>query len=476
MLIPVNILVCIISLIAAISLFLAPILKIDIGKIARNEEVHNWLYESDSSPLKDLTKNEKLKPIAPALNSIIDGVINDIEGEMVISAKSAYEVLISDEKGDKVLDELFFGDKALITKLINNLVDDLTGIFDNQVTKDAIQEAIVAAMMDKIMDSLGDDANKDLVSGSSHEIVEIFNELGNEGSDPEEVANRIVDKIDELLGEDSHVNDSERQDFVNQIKDLYDDTQEQVGEGGTVDLEAIICVAASKELNLKDINFSDLIKGAAGNGESAVHIKSVRDGNEDEETDSEDSEEGETYPTTYKELLGEMGLDKESKDSLKTEMRTVLNDRVTDMLKGAGIYQFLGYYGYIFYGMLVFIVLWLILFLFSLFHLLARNKRFMMWYVKLLCWVPSLFWLALKLVPIVGEKLGFLNDTTRKIMNIALSGVSSGTWINGLCYVLLWVISIFWAFPIKHKIRKERRHPEDEDEGYGEYDDDYESY
>lgn len=34
-----------------------------------------------------------------------------------------------------------------------------------------------------------------------------------------------------------------------------------------------------------------------------------------------------------------------------------------------------------------------------------------------------------------------------------LGMISTMTWISGACYILLWIISIFWAFPIKRKIR-----------------------
>ena len=32
--------------------------------------------------------------------------------------------------------------------------------------------------------------------------------------------------------------------------------------------------------------------------------------------------------------------------------------------------------------------------------------------------------------------------------------ISSLSWISGACYVVLWLISICWAFPIKRKIRR----------------------
>ena len=80
---------------------------------------------------------------------------------------------------------------------------------------------------------------------------------------------------------------------------------------------------------------------------------------------------------------------------------------------------------------------WFILFLFALFHTFAQNKRFMMWYVKLWGVYPCLLFGTLSV--------------------LTLGVISTFTWINGACYLLLWAFSIFWAFPIKRKIRADRK-------------------
>ena len=40
-------------------------------------------------------------------------------------------------------------------------------------------------------------------------------------------------------------------------------------------------------------------------------------------------------------------------------------------------------------------------------------------------------------------------------LNIAaiIGAISSLTWISGACYLALWIVSVFWAFPIKRRIR-----------------------
>ena len=113
--------------------------------------------------------------------------------------------------------------------------------------------------------------------------------------------------------------------------------------------------------------------------------------------------------------------------------------------------------------MVFFILPWLFLALISFFKIFAKNKRFMTWYVKLYSFIPGLIALALMLAPLVAPKilpLLKLEADSAEILsyiNIACAGVSSFTWVSGLCFVALWLVSIFWAFPIKHKIRKERK-------------------
>ncbi|MDE7440370.1 MAG: hypothetical protein K2N23_07685, partial [Clostridia bacterium] len=188
----------------------------------------------------------------------------------------------------------------------------------------------------------------------------------------------------------------------------------------------------------------------------------------------EPSESKNVIVTSYDDLLLEIGYDKDKKEEVKSDLRKALNEALTDVIQDKGVDDYMGYYKFLFLGMLAFIGPWVILFLFSFFHLLAKNKRFTMWYVKLICWIPPVIWLALKLLPMLANK--FFSDVWNgeygAVIKSIVSSISSFTWISGLCYILLWLVSIFWAFPIKRKIRKERKNPEVEDA----YDDDYGDY
>ena len=150
-----------------------------------------------------------------------------------------------------------------------------------------------------------------------------------------------------------------------------------------------------------------------------------------------------------------MGLDDSKKEEVKTNLKSSLESLVNDTADSFS--EYFGYYGYAFYGMLAFAAPWLILFLFSFFHLFAKNKRFTMWYVKLYSWIPGLIAVTFIVAPKIMTKVAPQMFENGEFIKTLFSGVSSMMWISGICFVLLWLVSIFWAFPIKHKIRKERK-------------------
>lgn len=98
--------------------------------------------------------------------------------------------------------------------------------------------------------------------------------------------------------------------------------------------------------------------------------------------------------------------------------------------------------------------LWFVLFLFALFHTFAQNKRFVMWYVKLWGVYPCLLFGVL---PAAGAAIFNLLGGMFASIGSVLGAISTFTWISGACYLLLWAFSIFWAFPIKRKIRADRK-------------------
>lgn len=469
-LIPLNIVVCIISLVAAITMFLTPIIKVDVGKILRDEGMIEFVEEKIDGALdKDLSNNEHDEVnYKPVLTKLVTNILSKGKGEISISAISAFRVLTAsdNDKAAKVLDELLFGKNALATNLINSVVDGIANLFSTDKGREVLEEAILSTLTNQMIGSVENQEIIDAFNKHSKELIEIFKEIDNADDNGAAVAGKFIDKLDEYLGEDSQISPEDKQAFIDRVTEMYSNTQDNLGDGERVTFENIICVTVSDNLDLSKANLGNLFDGLFSKGEeesedeeSGLNIKTV-----DEELDGSESENGNTVVTNYDDLLAEMGYDKDAKDNLKEKMRTTLDNELSKLVEEKGIDNYLKYYQYVFFGILPFMVLWLILFLFSLFHMVAQNKRFTMWYVKLFCWIPAIIWLVLVLIPRLATKISFVNDfwngDNGNVVRAVFGGISSLTWISGLCYVLLWLVSIFWAFPIKHKIRKERKNPE----------------
>lgn len=104
-------------------------------------------------------------------------------------------------------------------------------------------------------------------------------------------------------------------------------------------------------------------------------------------------------------------------------------------------------------------VLWIILAIIAFIKIFCKNKRFTMWYVKAFCWLPCILLvlvptLAVSLTGLVGGLLpASAAQAYSLVTSLGLSFGGSGI-VSGICLALLWIVSIFWLFPIKLKIRK----------------------
>lgn len=90
--------------------------------------------------------------------------------------------------------------------------------------------------------------------------------------------------------------------------------------------------------------------------------------------------------------------------------------------------------------------LWLILAAFALVHIFTPNKKVAMWYVKLFGLVPFLAFVA---VPILA--LAVLPSLIPELPAIAATFLGM-TVVSAVCYVALWLVSIFWCHPIKKRL------------------------
>lgn len=488
MLIPLNLIICIICAVAIVTLFITPFVSFDVGKVLRDEGVMAFVDEKVDNIIGDTIEGTDQEDIdyKPVVAVLVKQILGKAEGEVSISGIGAFHVLTgSGDKTQMVMDDLLFGEDALATSLINSIVDGVAEIFETDEGKALLEDALVSTMTQGVIKSVDDETVVDaLTKENVKELVGIFKDLGNPEKVPEgkvdEVAGRFIDKIDTMLGDEINLDEADRQNLIAQVQEMYDETSGYLAEGEAVSVEAIMCVTLSKNVDLSQINIEDLFSGMFGSSDAAVHIDTVDEIIDDGTGEGGDDTGGEEQPpenvvvTNYDDLLLQIGYDKAKKEELKESMRVNLNAELDKMIKDNGIDKYMGYYGYITFVMLAFMLPWIFLFLFSFFHMLAKNKRFTMWYVKLFGWIPAVIWVAVKLLPIIAPKISRFNEIWNgkngALIQAAVASTGTFNWISGICYILIWLLSIFWAFPIKHKIRKERKNPQNDE---GDYDDEY---
>ena len=398
-LIPVNIVVAIISLVAAISIMFAPLLTIDVGvaveKIASMTEEDGSEGESNTS----------------SIMSVVQSL-----GDMKFSftTVSMFSFAFSDDP-----------------------VDYVAGIAADKIKE--VEEGVLASVAVEMIPQLVERGSADLDIDTENidvpAILEKFDDLFN-ASGEEQTQEAINNLVDELQAQ-AVSSDGEQlitDDMKNEVKDVIQQLLDQVvAELGDEDLtlESFICVTISKFLNDGGADWlpSDGAKA------TAVSVKA---------TDTEDSENssGEIY-TNYHDLInGLLGTASSNGENANGDTENALKSALEIAIPALQIFSL---------TMMVFALIWIIQFLFAFLHLFSRNKRFMMWYTKLWGFTPCFIFFVLPLLASLILPLIF--PEVAAYLTI-LSAISSLAWISGICYLLLWLVSIFWAFPIKRKIRK----------------------
>ena len=471
-LIPVNLLMSIISLIACFTLLFAPIVKIDVGNFLRSDEVASAvnIYIDSALQESDLDGVD-IKPVA---ETVVSSVLNSVNSKVKITAFSSAKVAFAkpEEKSAVLFDDILYNEKdGLVKKLVDGLTTGIRNMFtvDKAATEKIIVKAISTTAAEKLTEALKSNGVEFSGSIDADALTDIMLKLNTVQSDDDvkNVTNEFINTLTTQLGTNDLVTEEDREAVTNEILNFYHQTMEEVE---TFSLEAMICVALSGIPNIGDIIDGIAPKGEEG-GETEPTKALVDEGAEvdpDQPTTDEGDEKEPVTPTeptdpepteptepeepavvytTYEQLLNHM---------LPEDLDTKVTDMVKSTLDGAmsSIDPYIGYYGYIFYGMLGFVAIWFIQFLFAFLHTFSKNKRFMMWYTKLLgCYPFIIFWggvTALKgLIKGMAAELGL-----PAIIIGLVHSLSSAMWIIGVCYLLMWAISIFWAFPIKHKIRK----------------------
>ena len=363
-LIPLNIVVAIIALVAAVSLLFAPIVSVDA--VGLGDYITEMMNEQSSGG----DSSEEGPTIDTA--KIVSTVTSNM-GNVSLTTMSLATLAFSDD----------------LTETLKGYVSEIGSEALKKSEKELITDVAVPMMIEMMEEESGEEAPDNIKNMDADAIYDKAKALETASADEvDETISALAEELQNQLGED-YISDENLADLESSIRTVYDDTV--AATDGTFTIESCICVFASKSLQ-------------------------------------ESGEITQTF-TSYADLIDYfMDSSSELDDTIA---------QVEPILKIVAI------------ALLFFTAVWLILFLFAFLHLFAKNKRFTMWYVKLFGFLPCLIF---GVAPLVAGAIVPGMEGGAEIAGI-LGMISTMTWISGACYILLWIISIFWAFPIKRKIR-----------------------
>ena len=373
-LIPLNIVVAIIALVAAVSLLFAPIVSVDAVGLG------DYITEM----MDEQTSGEDSSAEGPTIDTakIVSTVTSNM-GNVSLTTMSLATLAFSDD----------------LTETLKDYVSEIGSETLKKSEKELITDVAVPMMVEMMEEESGEEAPDNIKNMDADAIYDKAKALETASAgEVDETISALAEELQNQLGED-YISDENLADLESSIRTVYDDTVATTD--GTFTIESCICVFASKSLQ-------------------------------------ESGEITQTF-TSYADLI-DYFMDSALSSGSGSDSSSELDDtiaQVEPILKIVAI------------ALLFFTAVWLILFLFAFLHLFAKNKRFTMWYVKLFGFLPCLIF---GVAPLVAGAIVPGMDGGAEIAGI-LGMISTMTWISGACYILLWIISIFWAFPIKRKIR-----------------------
>lgn len=377
-LIPLNIVVAIIALVAAVSLLFAPIVSVDA--VGLGDYITEMMGEQSSGG----DSSEEGPTIDTA--KIVSTVTSNM-GNVSLTTMSLATLAFSDD----------------LTETLKDYVSEIGSETLKKSEKELITDVAVPMMVEMMEEESGEEAPDNIKNMDADAIYDKAKALETASAgEVDETISALAEELQNQLGED-YISDENLADLESSIRKIYDDTVEATD--GTFTIESCICVFASKSLQ-------------------------------------ESGEITQTF-TSYADLIDyfmDSALSSGSGSGSDSGSSSELDDtiaQVEPILKIVAI------------ALLFFTAVWLILFLFAFLHLFAKNKRFTMWYAKLFGFLPCLIF---GVAPLVAGAIVPGMEGGAEIAGI-LGMISTMTWISGACYILLWIISIFWAFPIKRKIR-----------------------
>lgn len=535
-LVPLNIIVSIMAVVAAVTLFFSPLLEIKLGNITGNPEVIKFVDDKISEALDNGTDSVEGQTgdllagidVPKIIVPVVESVVTKVNGNVSVSTYSLLGLATSKDPGEAVADMFLSEKDGLLTQLTESLVRAVMDLPQNKEVQDAIEEVILVSMSTQVKASVPEEY-KDLVEPDA--LAQTLKSMDDAKSE-EEVLVIIDDYLAEVEAKNSDggvMDPEKKQEIKDMMSKVYQDTVEHTKDenGDNFSVEALVCVAASGVLNSEEMDevrnedgsvdlmaLIDKMMGSIGGGSeggspeeggepSASAFSAVA--SEGEVTGPDASEEGgegesgsvggnegtesggtteggsesggeEGTPeeggsteggatvevkvyTTYEDLFGKAV--KLDEDEVRTQVRKLVDEYVGVYIEQAvdminDINGQFPVFWIAFGAFALFAGVWAIMFLFAFLRLFSKNKRFTMWYVKLLGAIPVIiFWLA----PIVAgwvipQYFPTLLGEFAWALPVLLGALGTMTWVSGICYVVLWLLSIFWAFPVKRKIRK----------------------
>ena len=373
-LIPLNIVVAIIALVAAVSLLFAPIVSVDA--VGLGDYITEMMGEQSSG--EDSSEEGPTIDTAKIVSTVTSNM-----GNVSLTTMSLATLAFSDD----------------LTETLKDYVSEIGSETLKKSEKELITDVAVPMMIEMMEEESGTQAPDNIKNMDADAIYDKAKALETASAgEVDETISALAEELQNQLGED-YISDENLADLESSIRTVYDDTV--AATDGTFTIESCICVFASKSLQ-------------------------------------ESGEITQTF-TSYADLI-DYFMDSALSSGSGSDSSSELDDtiaQVEPILKIVAI------------ALLFFTAVWLILFLFAFLHLFAKNKRFTMWYVKLFGFLPCLIF---GVAPLVAGAIVPGMEGGAEIAGI-LGMISTMTWISGACYILLWIISIFWAFPIKRKIR-----------------------
>lgn len=510
-LVPLNIIVSIMAVVAAVTLFFSPLLEIKLGNITGNPEVIKFVDDKISEALDNGTDSVEGQTgdllagidVPKIIVPVVESVVTKVNGNVSVSTYSLLGLATSKDPGEAVADMFLSEKDGLLTQLTESLVRAVMDLPQNKEVQDAIEEVILVSMSTQVKASVPEEY-KALVEPDA--LAQTLKSMDDAKSE-EEVLVIIDDYLAEVEAKNSDggvMDPEKKQEIKDMMSKVYQDTVEHTKDenGDNFSVEALVCVAASGVLNSEEMDevrnedgsvdlmaLIDKMMGSIGGGSeggspeeggepSASAFSAVA--SEGEVTGPDASEEGgegesgsvggnegtesgataevKVY-TTYEDLFGKAV--KLDEDEIRTQVRKLVDEYVGVYIEQAvdminDINGQFPVFWIAFGAFALFAGVWAIMFLFAFLRLFSKNKRFTMWYVKLLGAIPVIiFWL----VPIaagwvIPQYFPTLLGEFAWVLPVLLGALGTMTWVSGICYVVLWLLSIFWAFPVKRKIRK----------------------